>query len=369
MLGDFTEKLAKLVVDYSIEVQSGDLVNIRGAANAEELIREIYREVIKADGHIIRLDITIPGINEIFFKHATEEQIKYVDSTQIELAKKVDKSIRIYSSYNTRALANIDPKVKALQAQAYKEIQKIFFERTAKDDLDWILCPYPCHALAQEANMGMMEYREFVYKALALDKADPVDYWKKVEKKQDKIIKILDKGKELRYVGEDTDITFGIEGRKWINCCGHENLPDGEVFTGPIEDSVNGTIRFTYPGIYMGEEIENIWLEFKDGKVVDYDAVKGKKLLARILEIENADILGEVAVGTNYGIQKFTKNMLFDEKMGGTIHLALGSGYPESGSQNQSSIHWDILKDMKDKESKIFLDGETIYQAGEWKIL
>ncbi|MBD3192115.1 MAG: aminopeptidase [Candidatus Heimdallarchaeota archaeon] len=369
MLGDFSEKLAKLVVNYAVEVQPGDLVNIRGAANAEELIREIYREVIKAGGHVIRLDISIPGINEIFFKHATEEQIKYVDSTQIDLAKKVDKSIRIYSSYNTRALSNIDPKIKALQAKTYKELQKIFFERTAKDDLDWTLCPYPCHALAQEANMGMMEYREFVYKALALDKADPVEHWKSVEKKQAKIIKILNQGKELRFVGEDTDISFGIENRTWINCCGHENLPDGEVFTGPIEDAVNGTIRFTYPGIYMGEEIENIWLKFEEGKVVDYDAVKGKKLLTQILEIENANILGEVAVGTNYGIQKFTKNMLFDEKMGGTVHLALGSGYPESGSQNQSSIHWDILKDMKNEESKIYLDGEVVYQAGKWKIL
>ncbi|MHA1557865.1 MAG: aminopeptidase [Candidatus Heimdallarchaeota archaeon] len=216
--------------------------------------------------------------------------------------------------------------------------------------------------------MGIEEYTEFVYKALALDKEDPIAHWKEVEKAHDKIIRILDKGKEMRFVGEDTDITFGIEGRKWINCCGHKNLPDGEVFTAPHEDGVNGTIRFTYPGIYMGQEIENIWLKFKDGKVVDYDASRGKELLKKVLEVENADVLGELAVGTNYGIQRFTKNMLFDEKMGGTIHLALGMGYPESGSKNKSSIHWDILKDMKSDDSIIYLDGKEIYKAGKWLI-
>ncbi|MHA1212338.1 MAG: aminopeptidase [Candidatus Heimdallarchaeota archaeon] len=368
MYGDFSEKLAKLVVKYAVKVQPGDLVQIRGGANADDLIREIYREALLAGGHIIHVNVGIPGTREIFFKNANDEQLKYIDSINFDLAKRITKAIYIYSSFNTRALSNIDPNKQTMFKEANREVSKIIYDRAAKGELDWSLCPYPCLALAQEASMGIDEYREFVYKALALDKEDPIAHWKNVEKEQDKIIKFLDKGKEFRIIGEDTDLTLGIEDRKWMNCCGHINLPDGEVFTAPIETAVNGTIRFSFPGIFMGQEIENIWLKFKDGQVVDFDAAKGKDLLEKVLNMDNAKILGELAVGTNYGIQRFTKNMLFDEKMGGTVHLALGMGYPESGSKNDSPIHWDILKDMKPKGSKILLDGEVIYEEGQWKI-
>ncbi len=368
MYGDFEEKLAELVVKYAIKVQKGSLVQIRGPANAEELIREIYRQVIIAGGHVIRQNYTLPGMQEIFYKYATEEQIKYIDPSALDFVNRITKSVYIYSSYNTKELSNVPPEKRVMASQARKEISKINFARSAKGELDWTICPYPCNSLAQEASMGIDEYKEFVYKALALDKKDPIAHWKQIEEEQEKIIAILDKGKEMRFVGEDTDITFGINGRKWINCCGTINLPDGEVFTAPEEDKVNGTIRFSYPGIYMGQEIENIWLKFKDGKVVDYDATKGKELMAKLLELENTDVIGELAIGTNYGVQRFTKNMLFDEKMGGTIHIALGSGYPESGSKNVSSIHWDILKDMKSKDSVIYLDGKEIYKAGKWLI-
>jgi aminopeptidase len=368
MFDDFNEKLARLVVEYAVKIEKKDKVMIRGPAHAEDLIREIYLQTVKAGGHVVLQNILLPGLDEILYTYGSDEQLTYVDPIQEQLAKTITKSISIYGSDNTRGLTNIDPEKKTMRAKANKEVREILFARAAKGDMSWTLCPYPSYAFAQEANMGNYEYKEFVYKALALDKKDPVTHWQSVEKKQDKIVAILDKGKEFRIVGDDTDISFGIEGRKWINCCGHENLPDGEVFTAPIEDSVNGKIRFTYPGIYFGQEIEDIRLEFKDGKVVKADASKGKAILDKVLELENADILGELAVGTNYGIQKFTKNMLFDEKMGGTVHLALGMGYPESGSKNKSSIHWDILKDMKSAESKIYLDGEVIYQKGKWLI-
>jgi aminopeptidase len=367
MFGDFNSKLAKLVVSYSLDVKPNDLVGIYGNADAASLIREIYRETIKAGAHVIDTQIGIPGITEIFYKHANDEQLEYHDQTRIDVAKKITKTAFIMSSFNTRALSKINPEKKAKRANALRESRKIRSERTAKGEMSWVICPYPSFAFAQEANMGIDDYTEFVYNSLAL-KDDPVKHWTNVKKMQDKIIKVLNKGKELRIVGEDTDLVLGIDGRKWINCCGDRNLPDGEVFTSPIEDAVNGTIRFTYPGLYSGQEIENIWLKFKDGVVVDYDAVKGKNLLAKLLELENAKILGETAIGTNYGITQFTKNMLFDEKMGGTVHLALGNGIPEAGSKNISPIHWDILKDMKSKDSKIYLDGEIIYEAGEWKI-
>ncbi|MHA1110969.1 MAG: aminopeptidase [Promethearchaeota archaeon] len=368
MLSDYNEKLAKLVVNYAVDVKPGDKVVLAGAVDAIDLFQAIYAEVIKAGAHILEKDLAIPGNGEIFFKHATEEQLKFVNPLSTQASEILDKYISIFSSTNRKGLANIDQEKMMMVQKANSHLQQKLMERTAKGEVMWNLCPYPSPAFAQEGNMGTLEYKEFVYKALALDKPDPVAYWKEVEKKHESVIAILEKGKTYRVVGEDTDISMNIEGRKWMNSCGHRNLPDGEVHSSPHEDSVNGTIRFTYPGIRSGKEIENIWLKFKDGKVVEHDASKGKEYLDKVLELENADRLGEIAVGTNYGITKFTKNMLFDEKMGGTIHFALGSGYPQTGSKNVSNIHWDILKDMKSDESVIYVDGKEIYRAGKWLI-
>ncbi len=335
MLDDFNEKLAKLVVNYSVRVEKGNTVLLSGGIDAADLIREIDLEVIKTGGHILNIRIVIPGQDELFYTHAQEHQLKYQNPIALQGIKLADKFISVFSSTNRKALTNISPDKQMMTREANKELTKIYFERSASGELDWVICPYPSPAFAQEANMGSFEYKEFVYKALALDKEDPVEHWLNVKKEQEAIVEVLRKGKELRIVGEDTDLVLSIDGRGWINACGDKNLPDGEVFTSPVEDSVNGTIRFTYPGIYMGKEVENIWLKFKDGKVVEYTASKGQEILEKVLEMENADILGEVAIGTNYGIQKFTKNMLFDEKMGGTVHLALGSGFAEVGSKNE----------------------------------
>ncbi len=365
MLDDYNEKLAKLVVNYSVKVQKDDKVTIGGGVDSADLVREIYLEVVKAGGYVINTRIGIPGLAELFYKHAQDDQIKYQNPISKLMIEEVDKTINVFSSTNRKSLTNVDPTKLMMAREAGKELQKLYSDRDAKGEIDWVVCPFPAPAFAQEGNMGTFEYKEFVYNALALNKADPVEHWKKVEEEQAVFVEILNKGKELRIVGEDTDLTLGIEGRKWINACGKKNLPDGEVFTSPLEDSVNGTIRFTYPGIYMGKEVENIWLKFKGGKVVESSASKGQDLLEKVLEMENADILGEVAIGTNYGIQRFTKNMLFDEKMGGTIHLALGNGFKEIGSKNESTIHWDILKDMKSEDSVIYLDGKEIYKAGK----
>ncbi|MFW9997764.1 MAG: aminopeptidase [Candidatus Odinarchaeota archaeon] len=368
MYSDFSEKLASLIVNYSVKVQPGDTVLMQSPINAEPLVREIYREIIQAGGHVVRMDFSFNGQTEIFYKYASEEQLKYENPFLLEVISKATKLIAIYSEYNTKGLTNVDPEKKKIFAEARKEISRIYTTRAAKKELYWNLSPYPCDAFAQEANMGKLEYLEFVYKALNLHQPDPVKFWTKVQEDQEKITVILDKGSELRIIGKDTDLILAIEGRKWINSCGERNLPDGEVHSSAHENGVNGKIRFTYPGIYQGQEIEDIRLSFRDGMVIDYDAAKGKKLLEELLTISNANVLGEVAIGTNYGIQKFTKNMLFDEKMGGTVHLALGSGYPDSGSKNESSIHWDILKDMKDPGSEIRLDGEVIYREGKWLI-
>jgi aminopeptidase len=369
MITEFNEKLAKLAVNYAVEVQKGQRVMVVGPSMAEDLFQALYVEILKAGGHPLLIP-SIEGMEELRYKYGSEEQLLYIDEIQITMFKEFDCLIQIFGDYNRKKLSLIDSKLiaKAKSAPRRLELFKIYMERYAKGELNWVIIPYPCHAFAQEANMDLFSYSEFVEKALLLDKEDPVKEWKEIEAKQDKIVEYLNNVKTIQVLGEDTDLTLSVEGRPWENCCGRNNLPDGEVYTSPIEDAVNGHIRFTYPGIYEGKEVENIYLEFKDGKVTKATADKSENLLHELLAIKNADILGEFAVGTNYGITKFTKNMLFDEKIGGTMHAALGMGPPETGSKNQCSIHWDILKDMTLPGSKIIADGTVIYQEGQWKI-
>lgn len=215
--------------------------------------------------------------------------------------------------------------------------------------------------------MSLEEYEDFVFSSCLLDEEDPVMEWKKIYKHQEKICQFLNRVSKIHILGEDTDLLLNVKGRKWINCSGKLNMPDGEVYTGPVENLANGTVRFTYPVIVAGREVEDITLTFKDGKVIKATAVKGDELLQQMLKIEGADRIGEVAIGTNYDITQFTKNMLFDEKMGGTIHVALGASIPESGGLNKSAIHWDILKDMK-KEGEIYADKKLFYKNGKFLI-
>ena len=365
MINPFYEKLANLVVNYSIKVKKGDRVVIEGPTIAEELFLALYFEIIKAGGHPL-LFPEIKGAKELFYKYASEEQLLFLDNVIKVMRKEVDCYIRIWGDYNTHKLSLIDPKIIAKHrgSPELRELMAMFFGRRAKGDLRWVGIPFPCQSFAQEANMDLFSYIEFVKKALFLDKEEPVQEWSKMEKNQENIVEYLNNVDKIQVIGEDTDLTLSVKGRKWLNCSGQANLPDGEIFTGPIENSVNGHIRFTYPGIFSNREIENIFLEFNEGKVVNYSADKGEDQLKEILKIENADRLGEFAIGTNFGITQFTKHMLFDEKIGGTLHCALGLGFGQTGSKNESAIHWDILKDMKLSGSKIIADGKVIYEEG-----
>ena len=369
MISEFYEKLAKLAVNYAVDVKKGQRVVVLGPMIAKELFQAVYAEVIKAGGHPMLIPM-VEGTQELRYKYGSDEQLEYIDDIQKQIISEFDCLISIFGDYNPKKLSLVDPKkvAKSQGSPANREIMKIYMERYAKGELNWVIVPFPCNSFAQEANMDLFSYFDFVKKALLLDKEDPVKEWKLIEEKQDKLVEILDKVENIQVLGEDTDLTVSVKGRKWENCCGHNNLPDGEVFTSPLEDSVNGRIRFTYPGIYGGREIENIYLEFKDGKVIKATADKAEELLHEIIAIEGADVLGEFAIGTNYGVTNFTKNMLFDEKMGGTMHCAVGAGPPETGSKNESAIHWDILKDMSLPGSKIIADGKVIYEEGQWKI-
>ncbi len=357
------EKLAKLCVHYSVDVKPKEQVVIQGSSTAAPLIIEIYKECLSSDSYPLIMPYL--GADYLFFRHAKEHQLKFVSPVHRFIYENIDVRIHVLCETNPKKLSNIDPAKIKVHRASRRELSEIFYKRVAEGKLRWTLLPYPITSQAQEAAMSLEEYEDFVYSSCFVDKADPIAEWKKISRRQAKICEFLNKVDEIHVIGEDTDLTLNVKGRKWINSDGKKNMPSGEVFTAPVENSAEGKIRFTYPGIYSGREVEDITLTFKDGKVVKASAAKGDELLQQILEIDDADRIGEIAIGTNYGITKFSKIMLFDEKMGGTIHMALGNSYPEAGGLNKSAIHWDILKDMK-KVGEIFADDKLFYKNGKF---
>ncbi len=250
MINEFYEKLAKLAVNYAVDVKKGQRVAVVGPTLAKELFQAIYAEVLKV-GAYPTLVPSIEGTQELLYKYGSDEQLEYVDTIQKMVINEFDCLINIFADYNQKKLSLVDPKkvAKSRGSPGRREMMEIYMKRYAKGELNWVIVPFPCNAFAQEANMDLFSYFDFVKTALLLDKEDPVKEWKEIEKKQDKLVEILDKVEKIQVLGQDTDLTVSVKGRKWVNCCGHNNLPDGEVFTSPLEDSVNGHIRFTYPGI------------------------------------------------------------------------------------------------------------------------
>lgn len=358
-------KLAHLLVHYSIEVKAKEKISISGSTSSEPLLKEIFQQVLLAGGHP-SLRMVFEDMDFLFFKSAKDFQLEYTDPFRLHETENIDALIAIFPDMNPHALTSIDADKKKKRLIAQKPISETIFGRWGKGELRWVGTASPSSALAQEAHMSLDEYAEFVFSSMHMNEENPIEFWRNFSKNQQEICDRLNSVKQMRYLGKDTDLSFRCQGRTWINCDGKNNFPDGEVFTGPIEDSVEGTIRFTYPGIYQGEEVEDIYLRFEKGKVVEARAAKGEALLRKLLETdEGAGYVGEIAIGTNKNITRFTKNMLFDEKMGHTVHLAIGRGIPISGSKNMSALHWDMLKDMSDG-GEIYADGELIYKNGNF---
>ena len=357
------EKLARLLVNYSVELKKGQTVLINGSYLAAPLVRECYREALRV-GAYPEVNIGIDGLDVIFFKEASDEQLKYVSPFRKHRIEKIDAQIGFWASANTRALTNADPKKMAIASAAGRELSKIFLDRAARKELRWTGTAWPTNAEAQDAELSLEEYEEFVFRAGHLDDADPVATWRAISRSQQALVDDMNKAKVVRIVAADTDLTLGVEGRRWLNCDGHENFPDGEVFTGPVEPTVNGHIRFSFPAVYHGREVLNVFLEFKDGKVVKSTADKGEDFLKTMIAMDGGSMmLGELAFGVNYNITRFSRNTLFDEKIGGTVHVALGAGYPETGNKNESGLHWDIVCDLR-KGGKVFADGKLIQENG-----
>ena len=362
-----TEKLARLLVNYSVGVKPGDKVVISGETLAEPLLKAIYAEVLKAGGFPL-LNVSLNGISEIFYRYASDEQICHVPPTQRLVIETYDAQIAILAEENTKALSNVDPQKMVLRSRSRKDLMKIQMERSARKEFRWVLGLFPTSAYAQDAEMGLSEYEDFAYGACLPDMDDPIAYWQNFSRWQDKIIDWLKGKKHVHVRGKETDLTLSIEGRPFINCDGHENMPDGEVFTGPVEDSINGKVYFSYPAIEGGREVSGIRLEFRDGQVIRATAEKNEEFLLKTLDTDDGSRrVGEFAIGTNNAINRFTRQILFDEKMGGTFHMALGAGYPESGSKNESSIHWDMICNLRDG-GEIRVDDELLYKDGKFVI-
>ena len=360
------EKLAKVLVQYSLDLKPGQQFVLRTSPLAEELNLAVYEEAMIA-GAFITVQMAMPGLPEIFYRHATDAQLEYVSPIRRLIAEQFDASLYIEAEYNTRELSGSDPAKMAKMSKAGAEVSKIFFDRAAAQELMWSLTVYPTHAMAQEADMSLRDYQDFVYTAGMMHLDDPVAAWKAEGQRQMGYINWLKGRDKVTIKGENVDLKFSIKDRVFKEADGKYNFPDGEIFTAPVEDSVEGYIRFSYPAIYGGQEVEDIELWFEEGKVVREKAAKGQELLTALLNTDDGSrILGEWGIGTNYNIQKFTKNMLFDEKIGGTIHLAVGAGYPETGAKNDSGIHWDMLCDMADSE--ILVDGDLFYKDGKFKV-
>lgn len=361
------EKLARLLVDYSLAVRPGEKVLIRGNSSSLPLVAATYRSVLAAGGHPFLL-WEEEVFAEYLLREGSDEQIQFLHEPHLLLYESYDCLMSLAASENTRTLSGVDPARQRLLLQARSPLTETYLRRSAAGTLRWIVSRFPTPAYAQDADMSLRDYEDFVYQACRVDRDDPVAEWRAFEERQARLVATLAGRDRVEVRGPNAELTFSIAGRTFLNSCGHRNMPDGEIFTGPVESSMNGWIRFTYPAIYQGREVEGIELRFVDGQVVEATAAKNGAYLEEILATDaGARFVGEFAIGTNESIQHFTRSILFDEKIGGTIHLALGASYPETGGQNRSAVHWDMICDMQDG-GQIFVDGERFYDSGRFLV-
>lgn len=358
------EKYANLLVHYCLDMQPGERFYLRSTTLAEPLVREVYRAAVKAGAHV-EVDLDFREKNRILLAQGSEAQLQYVSPLYKQAMEEFDTYLYIMAPFNLREDQNVDPAKRKIRQESQQAVLKTYFERTATRDLKRNLCQYPTLANAQEAGMSLEEYEDFVFRACKLYDPDPVQSWLEVRRWQQQIVDLLNARETVRYKADGTDITFSTRGRAWINSDGQTNMPSGEVYTSPVEDSANGVVHFSFPAIYMGHEVEGVTLYVKDGYIEKWEARRGKDFLDQVFQIEGTRRFGEAAIGTNYNIARLTKNILFDEKMGGAIHMAIGQSYLQAGGKNQSTVHWDMITDMKEG-GEIYADGEKIYENGRF---
>ena len=358
------EKVADVLVDYSTEVKEGDLVSIRGAYVAEPLMLALYRRCLERGAHPI-IRASIPQAEPYFYRFASRHQLEFVWETNRWLVENLDVDFAIVSETNTRQLSKVDPERQTIARRARKPLLDTLLRRAAAGESRWNVSLFPTEALAMEAEMSLMEYEDFYYGACLVDAPDPVAEWKKIAERHARLIAWMQGRNEIHIEGEGTDLVVEVGGRSFRPADGKENFPDGEIFTGPKEDKTRGVITFSYPALYDGQVVEGIRLEFEAGRVVHASAAKNEEFLIKTLDTDSgARVLGELGIGTNYGVPTFTGETLLDEKIAGTIHVAVGSSYPETGGVNESGVHWDMVCDLR-RGGRVTVDGDVLLEDGK----
>jgi aminopeptidase len=360
-----SEKWAYMLVNYSLNLQPDETLLIETTHLSQELCLMVYKEAIKAGAHPY-ISLELPGTNEIFFRIASDNQLTYVHPVHKFIYENFDARLYIIAPANTRSLTNMDPKrMRKANIAFVEKAKKYMYRRIGNKQMKWCYTSFPTQALAQEADMGFEEYKRFVFESCKLNEQQPRKSWEKLSQRQKELCSWLKGKSKVTLHGPNIDLQMSIENRTFDNDDGITNFPGGEIYTSPVENSTKGWVRFSYPAIFNQQEIIDIELWIENGKVVKERASKGQAFLTEILNSDDgARIIGELGIGTNYDIKHFTKNMLFDEKIGGTIHLAVGMGFPECGGKNESAIHWDMLCDMS--EGEIIVDGKIIYKNGKF---
>ena len=361
------EALAQILVRYSTRVGEGDVCVIQSTSAAEVLVQAVYEEVLRAGGLPI-MQLTTTGAQSAFYELASDPQLDWVPPTAEWAAEHSDVRIAIMADVNARELSKADPKKQARTQKARKQLMETSMKRSAAGEYRWSLTLFPTHAYASEAGMSLSDYEDFYYAACLATDGDPLTAWQRQSDEVNRLAEWIEGKEEVHIRAKDTDLTVGVAGRHWIPCVGEHNMPDGEFFTGPVEDSVNGEIAYSFPASYGGRTVSGVRLRFEDGKVVDASAEQGEEFLIEMLDTdEGARRLGEIGIGTNYGIETGTKEILLDEKIGGTVHLAVGMSYPETNGVNSSAVHWDMVCDLRPGGS-LTVDGVELQRDGKFLV-
>jgi aminopeptidase len=358
------EKVADILTEYSVPVSKGQLVSIQGNVEGEPLMLAIYERVLARGANAI-LRPTFEHAEPILYRAVSAEQLDFVWPTDHWFMEHLDARFVVIADTNTKQLTNVDPAKQARVAQARKPVFDTFMRRQAAKELLWCVTMFPTEANAIDAAMSRDEYEDFFYGACLVDKPDPIAEWKALAERHQSIIDWLRGRRDVHIEGDGTDLHLAVDDRVWEPANGDANFPDGELFTAPVEDRTRGMVSFSYPAFANGKAVEGIQLEFKDGRVSRASARSNEDFLHRMLDTDaGARILGELGIGTNYGIKEFTGSTLLDEKMGGTVHLAVGAAYPETGGSNESAIHWDMVCDLR-RGGRITVDGEPLMEDGQ----
>jgi aminopeptidase len=359
------DRLAELVLDHSLALKAGEVLRIEAEAVAAPLILPLHREAIKRGAHAYAA-LDLAGLNELLVAHGSDEQLEFVSPIELREVDTIDAAISIWSETNTRSFSRADPDRRQRQLAAQRQVAIRRRDRVTRGELRWCgtLCPTNAHA--QDAEMSLDEYEDFVFRACHVLDDDPVGHWRRIGEQLQARAGELGSVRELHIAGDGTDLTVLVEGRAWRAAHGRQNVPDGEVYTSPVESGINGTIRFAFPAVFSGREMDDVRLRFEHGRVVQAEAAGGEAYLKSLLEMdEGASGVGEIAFGLNYEIDRFTRNILFDEKIGGTMHLALGMGFEDLGGLNRSALHLDLICDLRE-EGEVRADGELVWQAGRF---